>query len=124
MSAKAAVRRRSSVRDREVGLVFRALADPTRRRIVERLAAGSASMTELARPFKMALPSFAQHMRVLETSNIVLSQKAGRVRRYALAPQALADAERWILDQREIWEQRLDRMQDYVEGLPTNKEKP
>jgi hypothetical protein len=59
-----------------------------------------------------------------ETSNIVLSQKAGRVRRYALAPQALAGAERWMLDQREIWEQRLDRMQDYVEGLATNKEKP
>ena len=69
----------------------------------------------------MALPSFAQHMRVLETSNIVLSQKAGRVRRFALAPQALAGAERW---KREIWEQRLDRMQDYVEGLATNKEKP
>jgi DNA-binding transcriptional ArsR family regulator len=81
-------------------------------------------MTELAWPFKMALPSFAQHMRVLETSNIVLSQKAGRVRRYTLAPQALAGAERWMLDQREIWEQRLDRMQDYVEGLATNKEKP
>jgi len=81
-------------------------------------------MTELAWPFKMALPSFAQHMRVLETSNIVLSQKAGRVRRYALSPQALAGAERWMLDQREIWEQRLDRMQDYVEGLATNKEKP
>ena len=81
-------------------------------------------MTELAWPFKMALPSFAQHMRVLETSNIVLSQKAGRVRRFALAPQALAGAERWMLDQREIWEQRLDRMQVYVEGLATNKEKP
>ena len=81
-------------------------------------------MTELAWPFKMALPSFAQHMRVLETSNIVLSRKAGRVRRYALAPQALAGAERWMLDQREIWERRLDRMQDYVEGLATNKEKP
>jgi hypothetical protein len=53
-----------------------------------------------------------------------MSQKAGRVRRYALAPQALAGAERWMLDQREIWEQRLDRMQDYVEGLATNKEKP
>jgi len=123
MSAKAALRRRSNVRDREVGLVFRALADPTRRRIVERLAAGSASMTELARPFKMTLPSFAQHMHVLETSNIVLSQKAGRVRRYALAPQTLAGAEQWMIDQREIWEQRLDRMQDYVEGLVTNKEK-
>lgn len=123
MSAKPAVRRRSSVRDREVGLVFRALADPTRRRIVERLAAGSASMTELARPFKMALPSFAQHMRVLETSNIVLSQKEGRVRRYELAPQSLEVSELWMHSQREIWEQRLDRMRDYVERLATNKEK-
>ncbi len=123
MSAEPALRRRASARDREVGLVFRALADPTRRRIVERLAAGSASMTELAQPFEMALPSFAQHMRVLETSNIVQSHKAGRVRHYALAPQTLAGAERWMLDQREIWEQRLDRMQEYVEGLATNKEK-
>jgi hypothetical protein len=54
----------------------------------------------------------------------MLAPFAGRVRRYALAPQALAGAERWMLDQREIWEQRLDRMQDYVEGLATNKEKP
>ena len=81
-------------------------------------------MTELARPFKMALPSFAQHMRLLETSNIVLSQKAGRVRSYALVSQALTDAECWILDQRKIWEQRLGCMQDYVEGLGTNEEKP
>jgi hypothetical protein len=62
----------------------------------------------------MALPSFAQHMRVLETSNIVLSQKAGRVRRFALAPQALAGAERWMLDQREIWEQRMEGLMEYV----------
>jgi hypothetical protein len=64
----------------------------------------------------------AAHERARD-EQIVLSQKAGRVRRYGLAPQALAGAERWMLDQREIWEQRLDRMQDYVEGLATNKEK-
>ena len=76
--------------------VFRALADPTRRKVLERLGRGSASMTELAGPFRMALPSFVQHMRVLEESGLVSSKKVGRVRTYHLAPQRLKAAEQWL----------------------------
>lgn len=90
--------------------VFRALADPTRRAVVERLGAGPATVSELARPFGMALPSFAQHLAVLEESGLVRSRKRGRVRTCQLAPRPLADAERWLDAQRALWERRLDQL--------------
>lgn len=96
--------------------VFRALSDPTRRAVLRRLAAGPAPVSELARPFDMALPSFLQHLRVLEASRLVRSRKAGRVRTYRLAPQALQAAEGWLADQRRFWEKRLDQLDRFLEG--------
>ena len=89
---------------------FRALADPTRRAVLERLARGPAAVTELARPFDMALPSFTQHLGVLEESGLVRSRKAGRVRTYELAPDGLRAAEQWMARQRALWERRLDQL--------------
>jgi DNA-binding transcriptional ArsR family regulator len=94
--------------------VFHALADPTRRAVLERLSRGPATVTELARPFAMALPSFVQHLRVLERSGLVRSQKTGRVRTLKLAPQSMKNAEHWLAQQREFWERRLNQLDDYV----------
>lgn len=95
--------------------MFRALADPTRRAVVARLATGPAAMSELAKPFEMAPPSFLQHLRVLETSGLVTSRKAGRVRTYRLEPKKLRAVETWLGTQRAIWEARLDRLDAYLE---------
>lgn len=94
--------------------LFRALADPTRCAVVERLSAGPASTTELARQFDMALPSFTQHLGVLERSGLVRSEKKGRVRTYRLAPEPLQAAAGWLDRQRAMWEQRLDRLDDFL----------
>jgi len=91
-------------------LVFQALADPTRRGIVERLTRGPASVTELARPLEMTLPGVMQHLAVLEASGIVRSEKVGRVRTCTVEPSALRDAEHWIAERRLWWERRLDRL--------------
>lgn len=90
--------------------IYHALADPTRRAVLERLAAGPAAMTELARDHDMALPSFAQHLAVLERSGLVRSRKAGRVRTYTLAPRRFAIAEGWLARQRALLSRRLDRL--------------
>ena len=97
--------------------VFQALANPTRRAVLERLGRGDAPMTELARPFGMALPSFAQHLDVLEDCGLVRSRKSGRVRTYRLAPQRLKTAEHWMVKQRSIWERRLDQLDTYLNDL-------
>jgi len=94
--------------------VFRALADPTRRRVLERLSKSPASVGELAAPFKMALPSFVQHLATLETCGLVSSEKKGRVRTYQLAPKRLQLAEHWLARQRALWERRLDQLDDYL----------
>ena len=98
--------------------VFRALADPTRRDVVARLTSRSASVSELAEPFQMALPSFVQHLRVLESSGLVRSTKAGRVRTYHLVPKRLRVAEDWLAGQRDMWERRMDRFEAYVTDMP------
>lgn len=100
--------------------VFRALGDPTRRRVVERLSRRPATVTELAEPFEMALPSFVQHMRVLEDCGLVRSKKQGRVRTYELAPERLKLAEDWLLKQRTLWVQRLDQLDGYLTKLKEN----
>ncbi len=97
--------------------LFRALSDPTRRAVVERLTRGPATVTELAEPFDMALPSFLQHLRLLEECGLLQSKKAGRVRTCALNPASFAEAEDWMKTQREIWERRLDQLDDYVLAL-------
>src|SRR5262245_37974965 len=94
----------------ELNSLFKALADPTRRAVVERLVAGPASMTELNRPFGMALPSFAQHMELLEASGWVSSKKQGRTRTYELDYQALKAAEGWLDRQKAHWEKRLNQL--------------
>ena len=109
--------RRPGASEQQISRVFRALSDPTRRAVLAQLSLKSASMTELARPFKMALPSFAQHLTVLEECGVVRSHKEGRVRRYQLIPQPLAAAEDWMVSQRTIWAQRLDQLEKYVEQL-------
>ena len=97
--------------------VFGALSDATRRAIVMRLCEGEASVGELAKPFDMALPSLMKHIRILECSGLVASEKSGRVRTCSLQTEALATIEFWLAAQREIWEQRLDRLEMYVEKL-------
>ena len=91
-------------------LVFQALADPTRREILERLTRGPASVSELARPFAMSLPAVAQHLQLLEASGLVRTEKVGRVRTCHIETGNLRAAERWIADRRTVWERRFDRL--------------
>lgn len=100
--------------------IFRALSDPTRRHVLERLSSRPASVSELAEPYDMALPSFLQHLKILESSGLVSSKKVGRVRTYQLAPERLKLAEDWLGRQRNLWERRLDRMEEYL--LQLNEE--
>ena len=102
--------------------VYKALSDPTRRAVVERLCAGPAGMTALAQPFKMALPSFAQHLDVLENCGLVTSRKSGRVRVYRLEPKALKDAETWMVQQLALWERRLDQLDEHLLAMKEQKE--
>jgi DNA-binding transcriptional ArsR family regulator len=90
--------------------VFQALADSSRRAIVERLASGPATVSALAEPLPMSLPSVLQHLDVLQQSGLVRSEKVGRVRTCSLEPAALQPAERWMLQRRLRWEDRLDRL--------------
>jgi DNA-binding transcriptional ArsR family regulator len=101
----------SAVLDR----AFHALADPSRRQMVERLTLGPASVSELARPLPMSLAAVVQHVQVLEASGLVRSEKAGRVRTCRLQPVALQAMERWVADRRAEWEARLDRLGDYLQ---------
>ena len=103
--------------------VFHALADATRRAIVERLARGPASVSDLAGPFDMALPSVVQHLGVLEDAGIVTSTKVGRVRTYQLATEALTPAAQWIGRQRLPAERRLDRLEAFLTRT-NDKESP
>ncbi len=97
--------------------VFKALADPTRLAVVERLTVGPASTSELAAPFAMALPSFTQHLDVLERCGLVASTKNGRVRTYRLSPAPLERASAWLAAQREHWERRLDQLDAHLQTL-------
>jgi DNA-binding transcriptional ArsR family regulator len=100
--------------------VFQALADPTRRGMVERLVRGPASVSELSRPLAMSLPAVMQHLQVLEDAGLVRSEKTGRVRTCRIEPDALRAAEAWITGQRTAWETRLDRLGDYLAGQGTS----
>ena len=100
-----------------IDAVFKALADPTRRHVIARLSRSPASVSELAEPFEMALPSFVEHLRVLEGCGLVTSRKAGRVRTYTIVPARLRQAEDWLSRQRTLWENRLDRFDAYALSL-------
>ena len=97
--------------------VFYALSNATRRKVLEQLSAGPATVSELAAPFDMQLPSFVQHLSVLEQGRLVRSQKRGRVRTYEIAPERFKVAEDWLTARRQLWEARLDRFDEYVRKL-------
>ena len=97
--------------------VFYALSNATRRKVLEHLSVGPATVSELAAPFDMKLPSFVQHLSVLEQSRLVRSKKQGRVRTYEIAPARFTVVEDWLADRRQLWEVRLDRFDQYVNRL-------
>ncbi len=112
-------------------LMFQALADPTRRQMVERLSRGPTSVSELAKPLAMSLPAVIQHLQVLEASGLVRSEKIGRVRTCAIEPDALQTVEAWVNARRTLWVQRLDRLgaflampEDGAGGQPDTGTKP
>ncbi len=100
----------SAVLDR----VFKAIADPTRRAMIDRLAAGEASLTELAEPFDMSLPAVHQHLSLLEASGLVVTSKSGRVRTCRLDARVLRKAEDWFARRRAMWERRLGALESYL----------
>ena len=106
----------------ELTRIFQALSDPTRRAVVERLSRGPAATSELAAPFGMALPSFLQHLAMLQKCGLVRSSKQGRVRTYELAPPALRAAEDWMATQRCLWERRLDQLDNFLNELKEQDE--
>lgn len=102
--------------------MFHALADPSRRAVLERLAEGPASVGELAKPLTMALPSLLQHLRLLEDCGLIRTEKVGRVRTCRLEPHAMDAAGEWIARQRAVWEARFDRLDAYLQILKSQEE--
>jgi DNA-binding transcriptional ArsR family regulator len=98
--------------------VFQALADPSRRVMVERLSRGPASVSELAKPLPMSLQAVVQHLQVLEASGLVHTEKAGRVRTCRIEPTVLRSAEDWISERRTAWERRLDKLGEFLAEHP------
>lgn len=106
---------------RSIESTFAALSDPTRRAVVQALSKGSATVSELASPFAMALPSFTQHLGVLESAGLVVSRREGRARVCSLNPKALEDAEGWLASYRRQWEERFDRFEAHLENVKREK---
>jgi len=104
--------------------VFYALSTTTRRQVLEQLFSGPATVSELAAPFDMKLPSFVQHLAILEQSRLVKSKKSGRVRTYEIAPEPFKVAEDWLAERRQLWEARLDRFDAYVQQLKEKESQP
>jgi DNA-binding transcriptional ArsR family regulator len=105
----------------DLNSIFTALADPTRRAVLAKLCEAPSSVSELAKPFDMALPSFTQHLKVLEESGLVKSKKKGRVRTYSVAPKKLTKANKWLEERRATWEQRFDRLENYLRKIQEQK---
>jgi DNA-binding transcriptional ArsR family regulator len=118
ISARPFILERVAAQDAALDRVFQALADPSRRVMVERLSRGPASVSELARPLTMTLAAVVQHVQVLEASGLVRSRKVGRVRTCSIEPSALGTAEQWIAARRSGWERRLDRLGEYLAEHP------
>lgn len=106
--------------DTKIDTVFQALSDQTRRAIVDRLSSGPASVGELAKPFDMALPSFMQHVKLLENGDIIRTEKVGRVRVCKLQSGVLDIVDKWLRDRRAMWEDRIDALEDYLEHNQKN----
>ena len=104
----------------DLNRVFQALADPGRRLMIERLARGPASVSELGQPLHMSLAAVVQHVQVLEASGLVKSQKVGRTRTCRISPVALRSAEHWISERRSLVERRLDRLGEYLAETPAS----
>jgi DNA-binding transcriptional ArsR family regulator len=104
----------------QTGRIFQALADPTRREMVERLSQGPVTVSELARPFAMTLAAVLQHVQVLEQSELVKTEKQGRVRLVRLNPEGIAALQAWVADRNGAWERRLDRLGSLVEDKREN----
>ena len=102
---------------------FAALADPTRRRILEHLAQGDRCVTDLARPHRMSLPAVSKHLRVLERAGLIRRQRCGRVHQLKLEAKPMKDAQQWIEEYRHFWEQNLDRLDLYLKQLQTKEKK-
>ena len=109
--------------DPDLSLLFHALADPTRRAILARLAEGPAPVSDLARPTGLRLPTVMRHLAVMEEAGLIATSKDGRVRTCALVPEALTPMRTWLDDQRTIWEARLNRLDDYVTTLMKERER-
>ena len=103
---------------------FQALADKSRRGMVERLTLGPASVSELAEPLAMSLAAVVQHVQVLEACGVVRTEKVGRTRMCQIEPAAMTAAEGWIRDRRRGWEARLDRLGDILNDITTTGERP
>jgi DNA-binding transcriptional ArsR family regulator len=98
----------------DIGQIFHALGDPTRRAMVERISQGPISVSRLAEPLDMTLAAVMQHLQVLEQSGLVKTEKPGRVRTCSIDPAGLAALERWVLERRSLWDKRLDRLGDLL----------
>lgn len=108
--------------DVDLNRQFAALSDPTRRMILARLARGPATVSELAEPYEMSLPAFVGHLRKLETAGLIHTSKQGRIRTCMLSADAFRPVQDWLSEQREIWEGRLDRLDDYITNLMKDRE--
>lgn len=108
--------------DPDLSLLFHALADPTRRSILSRLAGGPSRVTDLAGPTGLRLPTVMRHLSVLEEAGLIASSKDGRVRTCAIRPEAMEPARAWIDEQRSVWEARLDRLEAFVTHVMKERE--
>jgi DNA-binding transcriptional ArsR family regulator len=105
----------------QIDRMFHALADPARRLMMERLSRGPASVSELAEPFDMSLSAVAQHIRLLQASGLIASEKVGRVRTCRIEPKALRTVEQWVSERRTTWERRFDRLGEFLASTSTIK---
>lgn len=107
----------------QLDVVFQALADPTRRYMVEQLSRAPSSVSDLARPLPVSLPAVLQHLQVLEASGLVRTEKVGRVRTCRIDADVLTAAQSWIDRQKTIWEERFDRLEEFLQEEPTERAK-
>ena len=106
----------------QLSATFAALADPTRRAILARLLSGERSVTELAEPFNMSMPAVSKHLRVLERAGLIARRKEAQWRRCRIDAGPLRDVANWAERYRHIWEERLDRLDEYLQHVKTKKE--